>query len=55
MVLKEFVEYKSSSVYNQLLIAHTISKIIFMKYLPHVTHKLVLKLVMLRNVTHLIF
>ena len=49
---------RSSLTYNQLLIAHIISKTIFKKYLPPVGPKLVPKLTMLRiywNLTHLIF
>ena len=44
--------------YNQLLIAHVISKIIFMKYLPPVRPKLVPKLKVLRiywNFSQLVF
>ena len=49
---------RSSSTYNQLLIAHIMSKTIFKKYLPPVGSKLVPKLTMLRiywDLTHLIF
>ena len=52
------MRYRSSSVYNQLLIAHIMSKIIFMRYLPPVRPKMVPKLKMLRiywNLTHVIF
>ena len=50
--------YRSSSAYNQLLIADIMSKIIFMEYLPPVRPKLVLKLKMLRiywNLAHYTF
>ena len=40
--------YRSSSAYNQLLIAHLISKIIFMKYLAPAWPKLVPRLKMVR-------
>ena len=49
---------RSSSAYNQLLIAYVISKIIFMKYLPPARPKMVPKLKMLRinwNLVHVIF
>ena len=42
------LRYRSSSAYNQLLIAHIMSKIIFMKYLPPVRPKMVPNLKMLR-------
>ena len=51
------LRYRSSSAYNQLLIAHIMSKMIFMKYLPPGTLKMVPKLKMLRiyqNLAHLI-
>ena len=50
--------YRSSLAYNQLLIAHIMSKIIFMKYLPPPRPKMVPKLKMLRiywNLAHVIF
>ena len=50
--------YRSSSVYNQLLIPHIMSKIIFMKYLPPVRPKVVPILKMLRiywNLAYVIF
>ena len=47
------MRYRSSSAYNQLLIAHIISKIIFMKYLPSGRPKLAPKLKMLRIYWHL--
>ena len=55
--------YRNSSAYNQLLIAHilisiSMSKMIFMKYLPPVRPKLVPKSKMLRiywNLAHLIY
>ena len=47
MILK-YRRYRSSSAYNQLLIAHIMSKIIFRKYLPPVRPKLIPKLKMLR-------
>ena len=53
-----FLRYRSSSVYNQLLIAHIMSKIIFMKYLPPARPKIVPKSKMLRiywKLAHLIF
>ena len=40
--------YRSSSAHNQLLIAHIMSKMIFMKYLPPVRPKMVPKSKMLR-------
>ena len=40
--------YRSSLAYNQLLMAHIMPKIIFMKYLPPVRPKLVPKLKILR-------
>ena len=49
--------YRSSSVYNKLLIAH-MSRAIFMKYLPPAKRKMVPKLKMLRiygNLAHSIF
>ena len=42
------LRYKSSLVYNQLLTAHIMSKIIFMKYLPPVRPKMIPKLKMPR-------
>ena len=56
--LNNLSRYRSSSTYNQLLIAHIMSKIIFMKYLPPVRPKMVPNLKMLRNywnLTHVIF
>ena len=47
------MRYRSSSAYNQLLIAHIISKIIFMKYLPSGRPKLAPKLKMFRIYWHL--
>ena len=48
MVLNNLSRYRSSSAHNQLLIDHIMSKTIFMKYLPPVRPKLVLKLKRLR-------
>ena len=42
------MRYRSLSGYSQLLIAHVLSKIIFMKYLPAVRSKMSPKLRMLR-------
>ena len=56
--LNNLSRYRSSSTYNQLLIAHIMSKIIFMKYLPPVRPKMVPNVKMLRNywnLTHVIF
>ena len=50
--------YRSLLAYNQLLVAHIMSKIFFMKYLPAVRPKMVPKLKMLRiywNLEYLIF
>ena len=44
----KFSRYRGSSAYNQLLIAHKMSKIIFMKYLPPVRPKIIPKLKILR-------
>ena len=43
-----FSRYRNSLAYKQLLVAHRMSKVIFMKYLPPVTPKLVASLKMLR-------
>ena len=51
-------KYRSSSAYNQLLIAHIMSKVIFMKYLPPARPKMVSKLKMLRiywKLVHVVF
>ena len=51
-------KYRSLSAYNQLLIAHIMSKVIFMKYLLPVRSKMVPKLKMLRiywNLVHVVF
>ena len=57
-ILKEwfynnFLRSRSSLAYNQLLIAHIMSKLIFMKYLPPVRPKMVPKSKMLRNYQNL--
>ena len=51
-------KYRSSSAYNQLLIAHIMSKVIFMKYLPPARPKMVSKLKMQRiywKLVHVVF
>ena len=57
--LNNLSTYRSSSAYNQLLIAHIMSKIIFMKYLPPVRSKISPKLIKMlriyRNLAHLLF
>ena len=58
MFLNNLSRYKNSSAYNQLLIAHVMSEIIFMKCLPPVRFKLVPTLKVPKifcNLAHLIF